>query len=216
MAKRWEGSARDTAEDKKLAKKHGMSYADWEKSSLDSKHDRQRSMKGLRKGGAISEYGGKEKYPSAKAKTMHEGKESSRTEAGEKFMAMKKRGGGMATRGMGAAMKKGGKVMKKANGGMAMGGAGMGGRGVALGKLPLPQERGDRGIGSPIGRPGVGIGKPIGRPETGGRYSPIGRPRMDEFARNVASGKLPPEGNKPVIPARLKKGGMAKGRKGCK
>ena len=25
MAKKWEGSARDTAEDKKLAKKHGMS-----------------------------------------------------------------------------------------------------------------------------------------------------------------------------------------------
>lgn len=47
----WEGSAKDTAQDKKLAKKHGMSMSAWEKSSMDTKHDKQQSTKGLRGGG---------------------------------------------------------------------------------------------------------------------------------------------------------------------
>lgn len=48
----WEHSKKDLAEDKKLAKKHGMSLAAWEKSEADKKHDTQQSMKGLKKGGA--------------------------------------------------------------------------------------------------------------------------------------------------------------------
>lgn len=51
---RWEGSAKDVREDKKLAKKHNMSYDDWEKSSMDKKHDKQKSMKGLKKGGVTT------------------------------------------------------------------------------------------------------------------------------------------------------------------
>ena len=47
----WEGSAKDEAQDKKLAKKHGMSMKAWEKSDMDKKHDRQKSMKGLKRGG---------------------------------------------------------------------------------------------------------------------------------------------------------------------
>jgi hypothetical protein len=47
----WEHSKKDLAEDKKLAKKHGMSLEAWEKSKLDVKHDTQQSMKGLKKGG---------------------------------------------------------------------------------------------------------------------------------------------------------------------
>jgi len=47
----WEASAKDKAQDTKLAKKHGMSYAKWEKSEMDKKHDKQQSMKGLKKGG---------------------------------------------------------------------------------------------------------------------------------------------------------------------
>ena len=50
----WEGSKKDEAQDKKLAKKHGMSMSKWEKSSMDAKHDRQKSMKGLKKGGVSS------------------------------------------------------------------------------------------------------------------------------------------------------------------
>lgn len=47
----WEHSKKDMQQDKKLAKKHGMSMASWEKSKLDEKHDRQQSPKGLKKGG---------------------------------------------------------------------------------------------------------------------------------------------------------------------
>ena len=50
----FEGSARDIREDKKLAKKRGMSMKDWEASDADKKHDKQRSMKGLKKGGVTS------------------------------------------------------------------------------------------------------------------------------------------------------------------
>ena len=54
-AKEWEGSAEDKAQDKKLAKKHGMSFSAWEKSKMDVKHDKQQSMKGLKKGGVTGE-----------------------------------------------------------------------------------------------------------------------------------------------------------------
>jgi hypothetical protein len=47
----FEGSKKDMAEDKKLAKKHGMSMKSWEKSKMDKKHDEQKSMKGLKSGG---------------------------------------------------------------------------------------------------------------------------------------------------------------------
>lgn len=52
--KAWEGSAKDEAQDKKLAKKHGMSMESWEKSSMDKKHDKQHSAKGLKRGGFTS------------------------------------------------------------------------------------------------------------------------------------------------------------------
>lgn len=51
--KRWEGSAKDKAQDMKLAKKRGMSYKAWESSPMDKKHDRQQSMKGLKSGGSV-------------------------------------------------------------------------------------------------------------------------------------------------------------------
>ena len=50
-AKKFEGSAKDEAQDKKLAKKYGMSMKEWEASKMDDKHDKQKSMKGLKAGG---------------------------------------------------------------------------------------------------------------------------------------------------------------------
>lgn len=54
----WEHSKKDLSEDKKLAKKHGMSMEKWEKSKLDEKHDKQQSTKGLKKGGIAKAAGG--------------------------------------------------------------------------------------------------------------------------------------------------------------
>ena len=50
-AEAFEGSAKDMAQDKKLAKKYGMSKKAYEKSEIDAKHDKQKSMKGLKMGG---------------------------------------------------------------------------------------------------------------------------------------------------------------------
>lgn len=47
----WEHSKKDLSQDKKLAKKHGMSLEKWEKSEADKKHDKQQSTKGLCWGG---------------------------------------------------------------------------------------------------------------------------------------------------------------------
>ena len=57
-AKAFEGSAKDEAQDKKLAKKRGMSMKAWEASEADEKHDKQQSMAGLKKGGRAAKADG--------------------------------------------------------------------------------------------------------------------------------------------------------------
>ena len=54
----WEHSKKDLKEDKKLAKKHGMSMEKWEGSKLDEKHDKQQGTEGLKKGGRTARYAG--------------------------------------------------------------------------------------------------------------------------------------------------------------
>lgn len=131
----WEGSAKDVAQDKKLAAKRKMTMKQWEESEADVKHDTQKSMKGLRgggiatrgkgaaykKGGSIVEKGTGEKYASKSAMRKHEAKEPPMMEKAEyrrgggmatKGKGVALRGGGIATRGKGAAYKKGGMAKK--------------------------------------------------------------------------------------------------------
>jgi hypothetical protein len=51
-AVKWEGSAKDESQDRILAKKYGISMKKWEASEADEKHDKQHSMKGLKRGGS--------------------------------------------------------------------------------------------------------------------------------------------------------------------
>ena len=56
--KNFEGSAKDEAQDKKLAAKRGMSMKAWEASEADEKHDKQQSMASLKKGGRAAKADG--------------------------------------------------------------------------------------------------------------------------------------------------------------
>ena len=55
-AEKFEGSAKDLKEDRVLAKKHHMTHKEWEASEMDEKHDRQKSMKGLKHGGKAGKW----------------------------------------------------------------------------------------------------------------------------------------------------------------
>ena len=54
---KWEHSQKDLTQDRRLAKKYGMSMDEYEKSDVDAKHDRQQSAKGLRRGGEVHDKG---------------------------------------------------------------------------------------------------------------------------------------------------------------
>lgn len=71
-AEKWEHSAKDLAQDKKLAAKRGMSMAAWEKSAADVKHDKQQSMAGLKKGGTakMARGGGIEVHGKTRGKVL--------------------------------------------------------------------------------------------------------------------------------------------------
>ena len=61
----WEHSKADLKQDRKLAKKNGMSMEAWEKSKKDEKHDRQQSPEGLKKGGRAKKFMGGAPYGGA-------------------------------------------------------------------------------------------------------------------------------------------------------
>jgi hypothetical protein len=93
----WEHSKTDLKQDKKLAKKHGMSMEAWEKSKLDEKHDAQQSPKGLKSGGKAKWIAGAISKPGALHKQLG-------VKAGEKIPAKK----------LEKAAQKGGKLGKRA------------------------------------------------------------------------------------------------------
>tara|TARA_R110000868_G_scaffold74313_5_gene214850 strand:+ start:3005 stop:4348 length:1344 start_codon:yes stop_codon:yes gene_type:complete len=67
-SEKFEGSAKDEMQDKKLAAKRGMSMKEWEASKADDKHDKQESMKGLKSGGRTAKKDGGGLYANIHAK----------------------------------------------------------------------------------------------------------------------------------------------------
>jgi hypothetical protein len=198
MAK-WEGSAKDEAQDKKLAKKHGMSMKAWEASKMDTKHDKQESMKGLKRGGEakkwISEAIGKpgalhkslgvpagEKIPAKKlekaeaSKNPKLAKRAHLAETLKHISRANKFGGGALSDGP----KKGGKGKTNINI-LINPGAKPDAMGGAPGMPPMPPR--------PVG----GIPVPMGMPPAGGA-PPMGMPMPMPLA--PAPGGMPPMGRK--------------------
>ena len=141
-AEKFEGSAKDQMQDKKLAAKRGMSMKEWEASKADDKHDSQQSMKGLKAGGRAKMNNGGSDFqglaPSTEVRkhwTAEEGRQSLRDMGDKTRRASGGRTGKMGGGSMGMGMpsspmmpamnpmasgyKKGGKVKKAEGGGTA-------------------------------------------------------------------------------------------------
>lgn len=84
-AEKFEGSAKDEAQDKKLAAKRGMSMKEWEASKADEKHDKQESMKGLKSGGRTAKKDGGGLYANihAKRERIEHGSKEKMRDAGD-------------------------------------------------------------------------------------------------------------------------------------
>ena len=203
MAK-FEGSAKDEAQDKKLAKKHGMSMKSWEASKMDTKHDKQESMKGLKRGGEakkwISEAIGKpgalhkslgvpagEKIPAKKLEKAENSKNPKLAKRAHLAETLKhisranKFGGGALSDGP----KKGGKGKTNINIVINPGAKPDAMGGGAPGMPPMP-PRPAGGIPVPMGMPPAGgappMGMPMPRPGPAGPAGPAGLPPMGRKA----------------------------------
>jgi hypothetical protein len=84
-AEKFEGSAKDEMQDKKLAAKRGMSMKEWEASKADEKHDKQESMKGLKSGGRTAKKDGGGLYANihAKRERIEHGSKEKMRDAGD-------------------------------------------------------------------------------------------------------------------------------------
>lgn len=127
-AEKFEGSAKDEMQDKKLAAKRGMSMREWEASKADDKHDKQGSMKGLKSGGGLyanihakRESGEKMRKPGAKgapsASDFKDAAKTAKKDGGEVMhhkdcMCKACGGAAMSQEGGRTARKSGGKVGK--------------------------------------------------------------------------------------------------------
>lgn len=127
----FEGSKKDLKEDKILAKKHKMSFDQWEKSPMDRKHDAQQSMKGLAGGGiarlprGLPSKGLNPKLMGMATGPAERGGDPTGAPPTPRYQARALRPGGMA---------KGGKACSKASGGMVRGG-GAAVKGIGKGRV---------------------------------------------------------------------------------
>ena len=207
-AKKFEGSAKDEAQDKKLAKKHGMSMESWEKSGMDDKHDSQQSMKGLKKGGrahknlgGVLKSAGKSGLFGLTGLGLASGKEDDDASSGP-AVAGKKRGGRMSMDGEYQGTRPiGGRLAKRDGGSLS---------GLEMNK----GGRAKRADGGYDGMPSLDKSR-----ESAARVAEqerLEREFMDRMARQEKASpkRMPPVGGPGAAPAPMprKSGGRAKGK----
>jgi len=164
----WEHSKEDLAQDKKLAKKHGMSLEKWEKSEADKKHDKQQSTKGLMCGGRTKKADGGGKWIQKAIKKPGALHKQLGVPKGEKIPAEK----------LEEAAEKGGKLGKRARLAQTLGRMNRASGGRAKGKSNIniviaPQPAAQAGM-PPMGMPPRPMMPPPPMPAPGG--APGGMP----------------------------------------
>ena len=219
----WEHSKADLKQDKKLAKKHGMSLEKWEKSDLDKKHDKQQSAEGLKSGGKAKWIQGAIKHKGALHKQLG-------VPAGEKIPVKKlheaaEKGGKLGKR---ARLAETLKRMHHADGGKVFSGEGYPDKvpGVTGGRIA--KKRGGKtsvnitiapqlaGQAPTPGAPAAGRPPMAGMPPMPAPNAPQGGPQPTDpallaaLAGAAGGGGRPPMG---AAPAGLPMGGMPMARK---
>ena len=186
-----EGSAKDKAEDKKLAKKHGMSMKEWEKSPEDKAHDKGCACKAC--GGAAMKKDGGGLYANINAKR----------ERGAKMRDAGDKGAPSAQDFKDAAKtaKKDDDRMARATGGRA----GKGKTNIVINVMPHTAKKPEAGIQPPMSMPPVG-GPPPMAPPSPPMHIPPGL--GDAMAGAAGAGPMPPPGGAgPMPPMGRKSGG---------